>query len=101
MRAHRIWFPDNVGWINEAEDEIFNWTGLPSEPDDIIDTLSDAVNDLAPTTEVLAEEDATELQTLTRPLVPNLNVAVPGLRAGSSLANITTRLGTQAKPRFY
>ena len=47
MKNGRIYFPDNLPWIEIAEDEIFGWTGLPGTEDDIIDTLSDAANDVA------------------------------------------------------
>ena len=50
MKNGRIYFPDNLSWIEEAEDEIFGWTGLPGTEDDIVDTLSDAANDVAANT---------------------------------------------------
>jgi predicted phage terminase large subunit-like protein len=46
MKHGRIYFPENAPWLEIAEDEIFGWTGLPGTEDDIIDTLSDAANDL-------------------------------------------------------
>lgn len=49
MKRYRILFPTNAEWLEEAEDQIFSWTGLPEEEDDIIDTLSDAANELGPT----------------------------------------------------
>lgn len=47
MRAHRIWFPEDAPWLKECLDEIFTWTGHPGMLDDIVDTLSDACNDIA------------------------------------------------------
>lgn len=46
MKNHRIWFPEQAPWLKEALDEIFTWTGHPSMTDDIVDTLSDACNDV-------------------------------------------------------
>jgi phage terminase large subunit-like protein len=46
MKAGRVLFPINARWLEDAEDDIFQWTGLPSEPDDRIDTFSDAANEL-------------------------------------------------------
>ena len=54
MKAGKIYFPHNTDWISEAEDEIFGWTGLPSETDDVVDTLSDAAVELGPLEDVLA-----------------------------------------------
>ena len=62
MKAGKVWLPDNAPWINDCEDELFAWTGLPSEQDDIIDTFSDAANDIGPSTDVLEEEVAKKLQ---------------------------------------
>lgn len=61
MRARKVWLPDNAPWINECEDEIFNWTGHPNEQDDIIDTLSDAANELGPTTDTMDEKDTEKI----------------------------------------
>lgn len=47
MKAGRIYFPENAPWLETAEDEVFGWTGLPTEEDDIIDTLSDAANEVS------------------------------------------------------
>ncbi len=46
MQGGRIWFPQSSPWLAEAEDEIFNWIGDPKQHADIIDTLSDAANDV-------------------------------------------------------
>ncbi len=46
MELGRIWFPQYATWLKEAEDEIFNWTGDGGQKDDIVDTLSDACNDI-------------------------------------------------------
>lgn len=46
MRAGKIWFPQYAYWLEQAEGEIFNWTGDPKQHDDIVDTLSDAANDV-------------------------------------------------------
>ena len=46
MKNHRIWFPEQAPWLKEALDEVFTWTGHPSMTDDIVDTLSDACNDV-------------------------------------------------------
>jgi predicted phage terminase large subunit-like protein len=61
MKSGKVWLPDNVPWIEECEDELFAWTGLPTEQDDIVDTLSDAANDVGPTTDVLDEDVAEKL----------------------------------------
>lgn len=46
MRNHRIYFPEEAPWLKECLDEIFTWTGHPGMSDDIVDTLSDACNDV-------------------------------------------------------
>jgi phage terminase large subunit-like protein len=46
MRNHRIWFPEEAPWLKECMDEVFTWTGHPGMTDDIVDTLSDACNDV-------------------------------------------------------
>ena len=48
MKNGRVLFPINALWLEDAEDDIFQWTGVPTEPDDRIDTLSDAANELGP-----------------------------------------------------
>ena len=47
MRMHRIFFPEDAPWLKKAMDQIFTWTGHPGMADDIVDTLSDACNDVA------------------------------------------------------
>jgi phage terminase large subunit-like protein len=47
MRAGKVLFPINAYWLEDAEDVIFNWTGLPSEEDDVVDNLSDGANDIS------------------------------------------------------
>lgn len=46
MKSHRVWFPSEASWLKEAMDEVFTWTGHPGMTDDIVDTLSDACNDV-------------------------------------------------------
>ena len=46
MEHGRIWFPEQAHWLQAAEDEVFNWTGDGNQKDDIVDTLSDACNDI-------------------------------------------------------
>lgn len=46
MRNNRIWFPEEAPWLKECIDEVFSWTGHPGMSDDIVDTLSDACNDV-------------------------------------------------------
>lgn len=46
-KAGRIYYPEDAPWLEVAEDEIFGWTGLPTEEDDIIDTLSDAATEVS------------------------------------------------------
>lgn len=53
MRARKVYFPHNAPWIDEAEDEVFAWSGLPTEADDVIDTLSDAANEVGVLSEVI------------------------------------------------
>jgi phage terminase large subunit-like protein len=47
MKNGLIWFPINALWLEECEDDVFSWTGLPNEEDDVIDTLCDACHELA------------------------------------------------------
>jgi predicted phage terminase large subunit-like protein len=80
MRAGKIWLPDNAKWIDECEDELFAWTGLPSEQDDVIDTLSDAANDIGPLTDVLEEDVAKDIKQSisipTRSLIQNIGLSM-------------------------
>jgi hypothetical protein len=46
MRNHRIYLPEEAVWLKECMDELFTWTGHPGMTDDIVDTLSDACNDV-------------------------------------------------------
>lgn len=46
MKNGRIYFPEEAPWLKECMDEIFTWTGHPGMTDDIVDTLSDACNDV-------------------------------------------------------
>jgi phage terminase large subunit-like protein len=46
MRNNRIWFPESAPWLKACMDEVFTWTGHPGMSDDIVDTLSDACNDV-------------------------------------------------------
>jgi predicted phage terminase large subunit-like protein len=47
MSQGRIWFPEEASWLSTAEDEIFFWTGAPTETDDIVDTLSNAARNVS------------------------------------------------------
>lgn len=46
VKNHRVYWPEQASWLKENMDEIFTWTGQPGMPDDIVDTLSDACNDV-------------------------------------------------------
>lgn len=48
MKNGQIFLPANTPWAEEAEDDVFNWTGLPDEEDDTVDVLSDAAQELTP-----------------------------------------------------
>lgn len=67
MKAGKIYLPHNAPWINEAEDEIFGWSGLPHEADDIIDTLSDAANEIGAIIDTI--ENNTSLKTSSSSIV--------------------------------
>ena len=47
MKQGKIWLPQSAPWLEDAESEIFVWTGHPHEADDIIDTLADAAKDVS------------------------------------------------------
>jgi len=47
MSQGRIWFPEEASWLSTAEDELFFWTGAPTETDDIVDTLSNAARNIS------------------------------------------------------
>lgn len=49
MKNGQIYFPLNAEWIEEAEDDIFSWTGDPAEEDDVVDVVSDAALEITPT----------------------------------------------------
>jgi hypothetical protein len=53
MKNGKIYFPINAPFIEEVEDEVFSWIGLPSETDDIVDNLSDAANELGSVSDTL------------------------------------------------
>ncbi len=88
MRSGKIWLPDNAKWVDECEDEVFAWTGLPNEQDDIIDTLSDAAVEIGPLSDTLEKETADSIQPRfsldSRNMIRN-----PGLKMGSPLAKLT------------
>lgn len=65
MKNGRVLFPINALWLEDAEDDIFQWTGVPTEPDDRIDTLSDAANELGP--QVAREISNRQATTQSRP----------------------------------
>lgn len=46
MKSGRVWFPEMAPWLKTCMDEVFTWTGHPGITDDIVDTLSDACNDV-------------------------------------------------------
>jgi hypothetical protein len=48
MKHGQIYMAANTPWAEEAEDDIFNWTGLPDEEDDTVDILSDAALEITP-----------------------------------------------------
>lgn len=58
MKAGKIYFPINASWLEEGEDEVFAWIGLPSETDDVIDTLSDAANEIGAVADVIQDEES-------------------------------------------
>lgn len=43
-----VYFPMNTPWIEDAEDDIFNWAGQPDEEDDTVDVLADAATEISP-----------------------------------------------------
>ncbi len=47
LRAEKaqIWLPTFRPWLRTVEDEVFSWTGGKMEPNDIVDTLSNAANE--------------------------------------------------------
>lgn len=60
MKNGRIWFPLQATWLEECMGEVFTWTGHPGMTDDIVDTLSDAANDVtwgAQGDEIFVSED--------------------------------------------
>lgn len=46
MEQGRIWFPQHAPWLKAWEDEVFNWTGDPTQTDDQVDVLADAAQDI-------------------------------------------------------
>lgn len=48
MKNGQIYLPANLNWVEEAEDDIFGWTGDPDEEDDVVDVLSDAAYEITP-----------------------------------------------------
>lgn len=57
LKAGKLYLPNNAHWIDECEDELFSWTGLPQETDDIIDNFSDAANDIGPLADLFDGSD--------------------------------------------
>lgn len=48
MERGRIWLPQVAPWRQVIEDELFTWTGHPTdEEDDIVDVLSDAAREVS------------------------------------------------------
>jgi predicted phage terminase large subunit-like protein len=67
MKEGRIWLPEEAGWLETCEDELFTWTGHPhAESDDIIDTLADASREVS--------WEASGLEIATDPVIGNLTV---------------------------
>jgi predicted phage terminase large subunit-like protein len=97
MKAGKLWLPDNAKWIEECEDEVFAWTGLPKESDDIIDTLSDAATDLGPTAEVLEEESAEAIKTRVN-IQERKFVYNPALKPGSPIGKAVMTAGKRMAP---
>lgn len=99
MKRFRVLFPVNAEWLEECEDTIFSWTGLPEEEDDIIDTLSDAANELGPNiARELAEtshDDGTVTPYNSRPI--SVPFSSPGVGFGSHLIG---NLGLFRRPGF-
>ena len=48
MKHGQIYLAANTHWAEEAEDDIFNWTGDPEEEDDTVDILADAALEITP-----------------------------------------------------
>lgn len=46
MEKGRVWIPQSALWRKWVDDELMTWTGNKYQQDDIIDTLSDAANDI-------------------------------------------------------
>jgi phage terminase large subunit-like protein len=84
MKNHRIWFPSEASWLQECMDEVFTWTGHPGMTDDIVDTLSDACNDVTwdakGSDPIFTPHDLTDL--------PNNLPLVIAERLGNTHANI-------------
>lgn len=61
MEQGKIWLPEwTPPWMEDAESELFTWSGHPYEPDDIIDTLAYAslyVSALAASSENMVGND--------------------------------------------
>lgn len=75
-----IFFPDNAYWAEEAEDEVFQWTGLEAEDDDIVDALSDAAPEIALSV-------ARKISSPTASRVVSRPRAVPTMRTGLTYGN--------------
>jgi phage terminase large subunit-like protein len=94
MKSGRVWFPINATWLEDIEDDIFSWTGLPTEEDDVIDTLSDASTELA---EGVAKEVTGQIFTATRPravptVLPTTSVTQYGFQGQTAnLRNLHSR----------
>ena len=42
----KIWLPTFKPWLRDFEDELYAWTGAPTQTDDQVDTLSNAANEV-------------------------------------------------------
>lgn len=77
MKAGRVYFPENAPWLEIAEDEVFGWTGLPTEEDDIIDTLSDAANEVSLTGLTEATPISLNVNRSSRQTVKHVKIHLP------------------------
>lgn len=57
MEQGRVFFPRWASWLEQGEGEIFTWFGHPHQPDDVIDTLSDAARHVAEQTGIWYEPE--------------------------------------------
>ena len=65
MKNGQILFPETADWLEDVEDVLFGWTGLPTEEDDVVDVISDAAQDITP---YVARDISNATQTRSRPI---------------------------------